>query len=153
MRTTAHTRSMLKYLAAALLIVHGAIHAAGFAWAFQLAEFDDLGGPTLFLETSEPGDPLTMALGGLWLVAALAFVSAGLGIASASWWGLPLAGAAAAVSLVVTVTWWSDALIGALLSGTILFWVAMVDRAGEGRHTRSPFAARVLRARGNRGTS
>ncbi len=126
---TTHATKMQKYLVAALLALHGVIHAAGFAWAFQLAEFDDLGGPTLLLETSGPGDSMILAMGGLWMVAALAFIAASVGIAVDSWWGVSLAGAAAVVSLVVTVVWWDDARIGAILSAAILFRVVALHIA------------------------
>lgn len=150
---TTHLTKMQKYPVAVFLALHGVIHAAGFAWAFQLAEFDDLGGPTLLPESSEPGDLVILAMGSLWMIAALAFIAASAGIAVDSWWGAPMAGTAAIVSLVVTALWWNDARIGAILSAAILSGVVALHRATEERRGRPLASAGILRWGNRRGTS
>lgn len=121
-----------RWLLAPLLAAHGAIHVLGFLWAFELAEIDQLGGPTLLIGGAAPGDPEIVAFGGLWLVSMLAFMVAGIGVAMGKAWGLPAAGIASGISLVPTVVWWNDAWIGAVLSAAILIVVIAV-RSGRDR--------------------
>lgn len=111
---------------AALLVAHGAVHALGFISAFDLAEIEELGGPTLIITDFDRGHPVLLAFGVLWLITTVAFMTAGIGVALRTWWSLPLAGIAAGISLIPTVVWWNDAWIGALLSGIILVGIAAV---------------------------
>ncbi len=115
---------MLKNVFGGLLVVHGAIHAMGVAWAWDLAEIEGLGGPTLIFEGETPGDTAITALGWLWLIATIGFVAAGVGISRGSSLWMPVAGIAATISLIVTVLWWSEAHIGAIVSAMAL--VAMI---------------------------
>lgn len=105
---------------AVLLVAHGAVHALGFIWAFDAAEIAGLGGPSLVIVDLESGHPAILAFGVLWLVAMVAFLIAGVGVALGTSWSIPLTGVAAGISLVPTLVWWSDAWVGALLSGIIL---------------------------------
>lgn len=114
----------LRWPLAVLLVAHGAIHALGFISAFDLAEIEGLGGPSLIIADLESGHPAILAFGILWLVAMVAFMMAGVGVALRTSWALPLAGVATGISLVPAVVWWNDAWIGALLSGIILVAIA-----------------------------
>lgn len=129
---------------AVLLVAHGAIHALGFIWAFDLAEVEGLGGPSMIIAGLESGHPAILAFGILWLVAMVGFMIAGVGVALRTWWALPLAGAAAGISLVPTVVWWNDAWIGALFSGSIL--VAIVAIRPRFATPQSPGPARPSHA-------
>lgn len=111
---------------AVLLLAHGAVHALGFISAFDAAEIEGLGGPSMIIADLESGNPAILAFGVLWLVAMVAFMIAGLGVALRTSWSLPMAGVAAGISLVPTVVWWNDAWIGALLSGIILVAIAAI---------------------------
>ena len=121
---------------AVLLVAHGAIHVLGFLWAFNLAQIEEIGSPTLLFAGAELGDPGTVAFGLLWLVAMVAFIAAGIGVARGTAWSIPVTGIAAGISLVPTIVWWNDAWIGAVLSGFIL--VVTVMSLTGGRATRSP---------------
>ena len=90
----------LRWPLAVLLVAHGAIHVLGFLWAFDLAELDQIGAATLLISDGVPGDAGMVAFGLLWLGTMLALVAAGIGVAREDAWGLPLAGLAAAISLV-----------------------------------------------------
>ncbi len=111
---------MLKHFVAGLLIVHGAIHAMGFVWAWNLAEIGELSGPTFLFPGRGPGDPTIIALGGIWLLATIMLIAAGIAVTRRSRLSLPLAGVAAGISLVVTIIWWEAASVGAVVSALIL---------------------------------
>ena len=113
---------------AVLLVAHGAVHVLGFIWAFDAAEIAGLGGPSLVIVDLESGHPAVLAFGVLWLVALVALMIAGVGVALGTSWSIPLTGVAAGISLVVTVLWWSDAWVGALLSGIILVATVVMRR-------------------------
>ncbi len=129
---------------AVLLVAHGAIHALGFIWAFDLGEVEGLGGPSMIIDGLDSGHPAILAFGILWLVAMVGFMIAGVGVALRTSWALPLAGAAAGISLVPTVVWWEDAWIGALFSGVIL--VAIGVTRPRFATPRSPASARPSHA-------
>lgn len=118
-----NTPSYVRWPLAVVLVAHAAVHVLGFLWAFDLADFEEINAPSLFMTGAVPGDPAMVAFGVLWLVSMLALIAAGIGVAINTTWALPLAGVAAAVSIVPTVVWWTDAWIGALLSGAILVLV------------------------------
>lgn len=135
-------RSTVKWLLAALFVAHGSIHSLGFIWAFDLAEIPELGPPSLLVSDAERGDATLIAFGMLWLVSMVAFLGAGLAVATGSRWWPRLAGMAAGFSLVPTIAWWDDAWRGALISLAIL---AVVGLAGgrsmlEGDRTNSDVA-------------
>jgi len=105
---------------AALLVAHGAVHVLGFISTFELAQIEEIGGPTLIVTGLDNGHPVMLALGIVWLIAMLAFMVAGIGVALRAPWSLPLAAVIAGLSLIPTILWWNDAWRGALLSGVIL---------------------------------
>ena len=106
----------------ALLIIHGLIHALGVVWVWDLADVDELGGPTFFSQLAI-GDLGMTVLGVLWLAAMVGFVVGGIGVAAQTQWALPLVGGAAIVSLVPTMVWWGDAWAGALVSAAVVVFV------------------------------
>lgn len=119
---------MLKNVFGGLLIVHGAIHAMGVAWAWDLADIEGLGGPTLIFGEGTPGDPAITALGWLWLIAMIGFIAAGIGISRRSSLWMPVVGVAATVSLIVTIIWWSEARIGSIVSAVALVAATVYNR-------------------------
>jgi len=93
---------MARLLIVALLIVHGLIHALGFAKSFGLAEIQQL------------SKPVSLPWGVVWALCALAFVAAGVGHAvNAPWWWI-VAVPALIASQVAIVAFWSDAKVGTL---------------------------------------
>jgi hypothetical protein len=93
---------------ASVLVLHGLIHALGFAQAFHLADM--------------PGfhHPIAGRAGLLWLAAALLLVgSGGLLLGSArAWWRLALPGVALSQLLIVSA--WNDAKYGTLANVLVL---------------------------------
>jgi len=91
----------LRWPLAAVMVVHGLIHAMGVAVLFELGEPGDL---TYADSVLEPGSAPALAAGTAWALAGLAFLVAGaLLVARApAWW--PVAVAAAIVSLPLMFT-------------------------------------------------
>lgn len=111
---------MIRRVPAIVLAGHGAIRVPGFVTTWELAEVEELGGPSLILGGLQPGHPALRELGLLWLLAMLGFLLAAVGVATGQAWWPTLAGVSAAISLVVTVLWWKDARVGAVVSGIVL---------------------------------
>jgi len=98
----------MKYLFAAILFLHGAIHLMGFAKAFGY-------GQNLPLSIG-----LSRGSGILWLVTFLIFITAGVAfLINANWW-LWIGMAASLLSMVMIVTVWHDAKYGSIANGIIL---------------------------------
>ena len=98
----------MKYLFAAILLIHGAIHLMGFAKAFGYGE----------------NLPLSIGIsrgsGILWLVAFILFaISAVAFLFKAEWW-LWLGMAATLLSMVLIITVWNDAKFGSIANVIIL---------------------------------
>ncbi len=103
----------MRWAFATLLAVHGVVHALGFAKAFGLAELTGL------------TQPISRAIGALWLLAGLAFVaSSGLFAASwPFWWAL--AAVAIVLSQVALGASWRDAKYGTLVNALVLAGVIL----------------------------
>ncbi len=99
---------MTKAVVVALLLIHGAIHALGFARAFGIARVDEL---TL---------SVTRPWGTVWVACALLFVGAAVArLANVSWWwwfGAP----AVVASQVAIIAFWSDARFGTVANALLL---------------------------------
>jgi hypothetical protein len=102
-----------------LMSLHGVAHTPAVLGSWNLATFDDVSHQPNVLLTNA-GDGLLMLLGGIWLLAALAFVVAGIGVLrQATWW--PVATATAVVlSIPMTMLWREDAVVGLVLNALIL---------------------------------
>lgn len=104
--------SVMRFLLAAALVVHGAIHVLGFVKAFGFAAL-----PQLTV-------PIPEGRGILWLAAAIAFLVAALGVVTRPrWWWAPAA-VGVIVSTIVVVYSWPDAKAGAVAN--VVFAVAAV---------------------------
>lgn len=136
------SRALFRYPVALVVAIHGLIHLMGFVTTWELAEIDELSGSTLF--GLEPGEGAAQAFGLLWLLAALLFVGAAVGLIARAGWTGPLATTAAALSLLVTFVWWSDAWIGAAVSIVVL--IAVVVRHRTHRPFEAPRRATVVRS-------
>jgi hypothetical protein len=115
----------LPYLfAGGLMMLHGFAHLPGVLGSWGIATFEDVSRQPNILLTNA-SDPVVWALGAVWLLAALSFVVAGVGVLRRSdWW--PVAGVVAiVVSLPVTILWKDDAVIGLVLNGVLLAGLAV----------------------------
>jgi hypothetical protein len=114
----------MTYVLAAIVGLHGLVHALGFVSSWRLAPVP-LMTPTL-LARIDPDGPLMHAIGLLWLLPIAGFVIGGIGIAM----DVPLKTllvASALLSLALCVAWWSDAKVGAIIDVAIL--LALIETA------------------------
>jgi hypothetical protein len=108
----------MKYVFILIVIVHGLIHLMGFAKAFNFATLNQL------------QQPISPALGLLWLASALLFLASALLFwLVPAWWWLP-ALAAVVVSQVVIIASWSDAKFGSI-ANLIVFIPVVVAALGN----------------------
>jgi hypothetical protein len=93
---------------AALLVVHGLIHLLGFAKGFGLAELPQL------------RQPVSVALGVLWLLAAFLFMvtAISLFVSPRVWW--IVASCAVLLSMIAIASSWADAKFGALANAIVV---------------------------------
>lgn len=110
----------MKYAIVGLLVIHGLIHAMGFAGSYGLAEFEGASKtPTNFV-TAAPGSTMLKILGAVWLLALAAFLFAAVLLLTdnATWRVAALA--ASLVSMVPVALWWRDAPMGALANALVI---------------------------------
>ncbi len=117
---------LLIFTGAIVLILHGLVHLLGFVAYWPLAELTELPYKTTLLNGRLPiGASGMRVYSVLWLVTAVAFAAAAIGLlAKQSWW-LPLLGTAVILSLVITALDWNQAWRGAILSLVILIPVLL----------------------------
>jgi hypothetical protein len=102
---------------AAILGLHGLVHAVGFIRSWRLGVDVRRVSPTL--AGIEPDGPLIRALGLLWLLPVAGFALAAIGLAL----DLPIEPvliASTLVSLALCITWWRDAKLGVFVDVAIL---------------------------------
>jgi hypothetical protein len=103
----------------AFLVLHGAVHAMGALGTWDLATFEGASSrPNVLLDGA--GDGVVRLLGGLWLLAGVAFVVAGVGVVRRAAWSARAAAIAALASLVVTALWKDDAPVGLSIDVAVL---------------------------------
>lgn len=96
---------MWKVLFTFLLIIHGLAHISGPLGFWTSGPQAFVEKPWIFSKGVTPRSAVGWAFGLVWLVAALGFVGAGLGLLLGQGWWPTLVVAAAAVSLVAIVPW------------------------------------------------
>jgi hypothetical protein len=121
--------------AAVPLFLHGLAHLVGFLGAFRLSAKAPY--PSSVLAGTLPvGEGAARALGTLWLLGALAFVAAAVGVAARSPWWPTLTVAASSFSLLLCIVAWPEARIGVFANVAILmllvgakwgYWLLGVD--------------------------
>lgn len=112
---------MLRLIAGVFLALHGLIHLMGFVVSWKLATIEGLPYTTTLLNGCwDVGTTGIRALGLFWLLAALGFVAAGIGLIARQewWWAATLA--VAVVSLVVTALQWPEAQFGTYIDVVVL---------------------------------
>jgi hypothetical protein len=119
----------------AFLGLHGAVHAMGALGAWGLATFEGVSPrPNILLDDASDG--VLRLLGGLWLLAGVAFVVAGVGVLRRDAWSARAGAIAALASLVVTVLWKDDAPVGLAINVAVLVALAVAfaqDELSSGR--------------------
>ena len=112
---------ILLYFVAFLLAVHGLIHLMGFTAYWPLAEMKELPYKTTLLGGRwEVGATGMRVFSLLWLLAAIGFVAATLGLILHQGWWLPVLVGVTLLSLTLCVLDWSVAFRGALINIVIL---------------------------------
>jgi hypothetical protein len=117
---------VLRFVAAVVLVAHGAIHLIGFVVPWKVATLDDFPYRTTALAGSiELGDPGARAIGFLWLLLALGFVAAGIGVWRRAGWSLPVLAALSITSLAVCILGLPESVAGIVLNAAILALLVM----------------------------
>lgn len=106
------------------LIAHGAAHLVGFLTYWRITSFEEMPyKTTLFADRVDVGDAGIRLVGGLWLLAALAFFAAGLALIFSQAWWQSLTLYTAIFSLFLSLTGWPDARFGVLVNLLILAYL------------------------------
>jgi hypothetical protein len=118
----ARSRSLVARAAALLVagffVLHALAHLVGIKdiWGVGVAASNT----TTYLTGLDPHSPAYLALGAVWLAACLLFVGAAAGIVLRRSWWLPMAYAAALLSLALCVLWFEAAIVGLVVNAVIL---------------------------------
>lgn len=116
---------------AVLMVLHAVAHLPGFLVPWRLASIPEMPYRTTVLAGRlDLGDGGMRMMGAAWLLAALTFVLAAAGAAGARGWWMPVAVAAAVVSLVLSVLGLPAARIGVAVNLVILAALALAPRLG-----------------------
>lgn len=119
----------MRFVVAFVLAAHGVAHLVGFIAAWQIATLDELPYKTTVLAGRiDLGGTGTRVLGLFWLLAALAFVAAGVSVALQASWALRSTAVIAAASLVMCLVAWPEARIGAAVNIAIVLALAATRR-------------------------
>jgi energy-converting hydrogenase Eha subunit E len=130
--------TMIRLVGATLVALHGVIHLIGFVVPWRIATVD--GFPyraTAFGGLAELGDVGMRVVGVAWLVCAVGFVVAGVGIARRSPWARRLTVSLAAMSIVLCVLGLPESSVGILVNATIIAVAAWTAREHP-RHVAVP---------------
>lgn len=109
-------------LVAGFFVFHALAHLVGIREIWGIGA--ETANTATYLTGLDPHSAAYAALGGVWLVACVLFVVAGAGIVLRRGWWLPVAAAAAAVSLAVCVLWADAAIVGLVVNVVILAGLA-----------------------------
>jgi hypothetical protein len=122
---------MLRWVLSIVLIVHGFSHLVGFVVPWGIGEVKDAPyKTTLLADRIDVGDTGIRVFGVLWLIAALAFVVAGVACLTGQEWWITYASWTAAFSLVLGILGWPDARIGVAVDLLILVLLILGARVG-----------------------
>ena len=129
-------RTAARRIAAVVLALHGLVHLIGFVVPWRVAQVEGFAYRTTALDGAfELGETGALVIGLAWLVIAVGFVLAAVGVWDARAWAIPLVGVLAAASLVVCVMGLPETVAGIVLDVAILGTVAWVVRARPARGT------------------
>jgi hypothetical protein len=112
---------MIRSLAAVALAVHGLIHLIGFVVPWRIAELEGFPYRTTALgDTLVLGETGVRVVGVAWLVLAVGFVVAGLGVRRRDAWAIPLTAVLALASIVVCALGLPESIAGIVVNVVIL---------------------------------
>jgi hypothetical protein len=122
----------VRFALAALLFLHGVAHLPGVVVDWRLAALPGLAyHTTVFGGRLNLGDAGMRTMGALWLAAGLGFGIAALAAVLARPWWLPLAAAAAGLSLVVTLLAAPESRVGIVVNLVIIAALVLGQRTGR----------------------
>lgn len=125
----------VKFAFGMLLVLHGFAHSPAILEAWKLKTYEDISyRPNYLLEYAS--DTVVYGLGFVWLIAAGAFIVAGLGVIRRTFWWPHIATFATIVSFAMTILWKEDAIVGlALNAGLLVVLIAILaSSAWNTRH-------------------
>lgn len=121
-------------LVAGFFVLHALAHLVGIKDIWGVGA--EAGNTSTYLTGLDPHSPAYVALGAVWLAACLLFVGAAAGIVLRRSWWLPVAFAAAGLSLAVCVLWFDAAIVGLVVNAVILaalvVWTVVHRATGSG---------------------
>jgi hypothetical protein len=121
---------MTRLIVATVVAAHGLIHLIGFVVPWRIATVSGFPYRTTTAGgLADLGDVGVRLVGAVWLVCALGFVVAGVGIGRRAPWSLPLTAVLAVVSLVVCLIGLPETAAGIVVNVAILGAVVWVTRA------------------------
>jgi len=125
-KTAARGRAVMAraaaFLVAGFFVLHALAHLVGLKDIWGIGA--GVSNTTTYMTGLDPHSAAYAALGAVWLAACLLFVGAAAGIVLRRSWWLPVAFAAAGLSLAVCVLWFDAAIVGLVVNAVIL--VALV---------------------------
>jgi hypothetical protein len=121
---------MTRFIVAAVVSAHGVIHLIGFVVPWRIATVTGFPYRTsAFGGLADFGGVGVRLVGVVWLVCAVGFVVAGVGIVRRAAWALPLTAVLAVVSLVVCLMGLPETVAGIVVNMAILGAVVWVMQA------------------------
>lgn len=112
-----------------ILALHGLVHLMGWVAYWPLADIADLPyKTTLFNGTWNLGDGGMRIFSVLWAIAALGFVTAGVGLITGQGWTAQALAFSALLSLVITALDWGVAFRGTVIDVIVLVALLVVPR-------------------------
>lgn len=120
---------VMRVILVLLLLAHGIAHLPGFLVNWQLRSFPELPfRTTIFAGTLDVGLLGIKAVGGGWLVVAIAFGLAALGVLVRSGWWQPLAYSAVGASVLLTAAGWPEARLGLVANVLVIILIVTGQR-------------------------
>jgi hypothetical protein len=121
----------MRIVLALLLVAHGIAHLPGFLVDWQLRSFPELPfRTTIFGGVVDVGTTGIKVVGLSWLMVALTFVAAAVGVVMRAPWWLPVGYASVAGSLLLAAAGWPEARFGLLANALIVAVIAIGRRVG-----------------------
>jgi hypothetical protein len=121
----------MRIVLALLLVAHGIAHLPGFLVDWQLRSFPELPfRTTIFGGVVDVGTTGIKVVGLSWLMVALTFVAAAVGVVMRAPWWQPVVYPTLAASVIMTLAGWPDARFGLLANAVIVILIAIGRRLG-----------------------
>lgn len=112
-------------------VAHGVAHLVGFLSYWQITTFEDMPYKTTLLAGRfDAGETGIRVMGILWLIGALAFIAAGLGLIFLQPWWQSITLYATIYSLVLSILGLPDSRYGLIINIIILGYLFFGDRLG-----------------------